>query len=185
MNPLPSKDTIRPILYQYKNRYRGYKTILTLSLLAMLIVAPIAGDLIQILQQSVSAHSMKSGLSVNLTPSDMLLHSKPTLSMLATSVANKQGMDPNLVKSIISVESSWNPSALSSKGAIGLMQVHHPTWKERWTKKELLDPEKNLFAGTTILKNMLNTSTNLEEALHKYSGGIKDYAKKVRKGMRR
>ena len=184
MNPLPSKDTIRPILYQYKNRYRGYKTILTLSLLAMLIVAPIAGDLIQILQQSVSAHSMKSGLSVNLTPSDMLLHSKPTLSMLATSVANKQGMDPNLVKSIISVESSWNPSALSSKGAIGLMQVHHPTWGHLWTKEELRNPEMNIVAGTRILKDYIKQSRTLDEALHKYSGGASGYADKVRRRMK-
>jgi soluble lytic murein transglycosylase-like protein len=153
MNPSQSGS-----IYQYRKKYRVYK-ILLLTTLAVLLLIPISeGSL-------------------------LTTHKPHTLKQLASVIARKQGMDPNLVKSIISVESSWNPSALSSKGAIGLMQVHHPTWKERWTKKELLDPEKNLFAGTTILKNMLNTSTNLEEALHKYSGGAKDYASKVKRRM--
>jgi len=153
MNPSQSGS-----IYQYRKMHRGYK-ILLLSTLIVLLAIP----------------TMENSIP--------MVGKRATLQQLASAIAIKQGVDPNLVKSIISVESSWNPSALSSKGAIGLMQVHHPTWKERWTKKELLDPEKNLFAGTTILKNMLNTSTNLEEALHKYSGGAKDYASKVKRRM--
>ena len=40
------------------------------------------------------------------------------------------------------------------------------------------------MAGTTILKQYMRESGSLEEALRKYSGGARDYAKKVRNGMR-
>jgi hypothetical protein len=40
------------------------------------------------------------------------------------------------------------------------------------------------MAGTTILKQYIKESRSLDEALHKYSGGAKDYAKKIRRGMR-
>jgi len=149
-------DLSRRSIYRYKKGYRGYFLVFS-TLLITLILLP----------------SKESGV--------MLLHSKPTLSMLATSVARKQGIDPNLVKAVINVESSWRPSARSSKGAIGLMQVHHPTWGHLWTKEELLNPEMNIVAGTRILKDYIKQSRTLDEALHKYSGGASGYADKVRR----
>ena len=152
-------DLSRRSIYRYKKGYRGYFLVFS-TLLITLILLP----------------SKESGV--------MLLHSKPTLSMLATSVARKHGIDPNLVKAVINVESSWKPSARSSKGAIGLMQVHHPTWKGRWTRQELRDPERNLYAGIDILKGYMKESRTLEEALHKYSGGASGYADKVKRRMK-
>ena len=149
-------DFSRRSIYRYKKGYRGYFLVFS-TLLITLILLP----------------SKESGV--------MLLHSKPTLSMLATSVARKHGIDPNLVKAVINVESSWRPSALSSKGAIGLMQVHHPTWGHLWTKEELRNPEMNIVAGTRILKDYIKQSRTLDEALHKYSGGASGYADKVRR----
>ena len=111
-------------------------------------------------------------------------HCKPSLSMLATSVAKKQGLDPRLVRSIVSVESSWRSSSVSSKNAIGLMQVHYPTWKHLWTREQLKEPETNLIAGTKILKMYMRESSTLIEALNKYSGGAKDYHKKVMRRMK-
>ena len=63
------------------------------------------------------------------------------------------------------------------------MQIR-PSVCKRWSKQDLLDPETNIIAGISILKQYMSESRNLDEALHKYSGGAKDYAKKVRKGMR-
>ena len=152
-------DLSRRSIYRYKKGYKGYFLVFSILLITLILLP-----------------SKESGV--------MLLHSKPTLSMLATSVARKQGLDPNLVKAVINVESSWKPSARSSKGAIGLMQVHHPTWKGRWTRQELRDPERNLYAGIDILKGYMKESRTLEEALHKYSGGASGYADKVKRRMK-
>ena len=153
MNPSPSG-----CLIHYRRTYVGYKVTL-LSILTVLLLIPLVEN------------------------SWTMVHKPHTLRQLVTAVAIRQGLDPRLVKAVISVESSWQPSALSSKGAIGLMQVHYPTWGHLWTKKELRDPEKNLLAGTSILKMYMRESATLNEALHKYSGGAKDYASKVKRRM--
>lgn len=146
-------------LIRYKKSYRSYKVIL-LSLLTVLIAIP----------------STENSLWYK--------HKKSTLEELTTVIAERNGLSPKLVHSIIQVESSWQPYALSSKGAIGLMQVHYPTWKERWSRKQLRDPEENLKAGMWILKKYMRESSTLNEALHKYSGGAKGYADKVKRRMK-
>lgn len=105
--------------------------------------------------------------------------SRHTLRELATVIANKQGLDPKLVRAVVTVESSWRPGARSRKDALGLMQVHHPTWRHKHTRRDLLDPERNLMAGTDILRKYLNESSTLKEALRKYSGGEPEYYEKV------
>ena len=110
--------------------------------------------------------------------------SRHTLRELATVIAHKQGLDPKLVRAVVTVESSWRPGAVSRKDAIGLLQVHHPTWGHKWTRRQLKDPEQNLLAGTTILRKYLKESGTLKEALRKYSGGESGYYEKVKKQMR-
>jgi soluble lytic murein transglycosylase-like protein len=149
----------RSTLTRYRKGYRGYKAIL-LSCLLTLLAIPLPDQ------------------------SWTVTHKRHTQSQLVTAVAHRQGLNPRLLHSLVLVESSGKPSAISKKGAIGLSQVHWPTWKHRWSKKDLLDPEKNLIAGATILKQYMRESGSLDEALRKYSGGARDYARKVRKGMR-
>ena len=105
--------------------------------------------------------------------------SRHTLKQLVDVIAHKQGLDPKLVRAVVTVESAWRPAARSSKDAIGLLQVHYPTWRHKHTRRELLDPESNLYAGTAILRKYLNESSTLKEALRKYSGGEPEYYEKV------
>lgn len=150
---------MKPSLTRYKKSRRGYLTVLLITT-TMLTFAPLTTHMASI------------------------THQRHTQSQLVTAVATRQGLNPRLLHSLVLVESSGKPSAISKKGAIGLSQVHWPTWKHRWSKKDLLDPEKNLIAGATILKQYMRESGSLDEALRKYSGGARDYAKKVRRGMR-
>jgi soluble lytic murein transglycosylase-like protein len=95
--------------------------------------------------------------------------------------------DPLLITSIIAVESSGNPKAVSRKGAIGLMQVRWSCWKDELRKHgiansraDLLDPGTNVRAGKFVLAFFLRKHQNdLKKALHGYSGGAKGYYKKV------
>jgi soluble lytic murein transglycosylase-like protein len=81
------------------------------------------------------------------------------------------GIDPALVHAVIDVESSYNPLALSPKGAIGLMQVMPDTGK-RYGIMNLYSPDANLRAGTRYLSYLLQTfDGQLTLALAAYNAG--------------
>ncbi len=81
-------------------------------------------------------------------------------------------VDPKLVKAIIKVESDFKQSAVSSKGAKGLMQLMEETARDYGVySHEILDPEKNIKAGIKHLKKLLNKYNNIEEALAAYNAG--------------
>ena len=66
----------------------------------------------------------------------------------------KYEISPNLLAAVASVESSFNPLAESSSGALGLMQIKWPlTAKELGitNKSELFEPCKNIDAGAKYL----------------------------------
>lgn len=87
---------------------------------------------------------------------------------------------------MIDVESNWNPKAVSSVGAVGLMQVRPASARMvglNYNRADLLCPEKNIQAGTRILKHYQRvTGGNMEKALDLYSGGARGYYRKVMKG---
>ena len=56
-------------------------------------------------------------------------------------------VSPELVAALIDVESQWNPRALSSKGAMGLMQLM-PATARRYGAVKPFDVEQNIAAGT-------------------------------------
>jgi hypothetical protein len=92
---------------------------------------------------------------------------------LVLKVSDKHGMDWRLVASVIAVESSFNPRAVSPKGALGLMQVMPSTAAlYRVKSTELFDPKRNIEAGVQHLK-MLNTrySGDLEKVIAAYNSG--------------
>ncbi len=95
---------------------------------------------------------------------------------------------PELVRAIIQVESRWNPRARSSAGAVGLMQVKPASARMvglDYRAADLLCPEKNIRAGTRILRHYQRlTRGNLERALDLYSGGARNYYERVLKEMR-
>lgn len=62
------------------------------------------------------------------------------------------GQDPNLVLSVMFVESEFNPKAVSSVGAVGLMQVM-PLWKKVLEVEDLSHPETSIHAGVQILQH--------------------------------
>ncbi|HLZ09387.1 MAG TPA: lytic transglycosylase domain-containing protein, partial [Chloroflexota bacterium] len=76
--------------------------------------------------------------------------------------AQQNGINPNLVAAMMMTESQGNPEALSSRGAVGLMQVvDGPS-----------DPEANIALGATIIaSNLQRYSGNVELSLAAYNAG--------------
>ena len=91
---------------------------------------------------------------------------------LIETVSGKHGVDPKLVKCIIRVESDFNPDAVSSAGAMGLMQIMQET-ADYYFLKEPFNPEKNVDAGVRHFKSLLNYFKNdIPLALGAYHAGI-------------
>jgi len=72
---------------------------------------------------------------------------------------------------IIMAESSYNPKAISKKGAKGLMQLM-PTTAKSLGVKDIFNPEHNINAGVRYFKKLLNQfNGDVELALAAYNAG--------------
>ncbi len=99
------------------------------------------------------------------TPGADLLH------QLVQETAHKHNVDPNLVSAVISTESNWNTSAISRKGALGLMQLV-PETAQHFGVFNPFDPTQNVEAGVTYLSTLLERyNGDLPKALAAYNAG--------------
>ncbi|HVO10422.1 MAG TPA: lytic transglycosylase domain-containing protein [Vicinamibacteria bacterium] len=93
------------------------------------------------------------------------------LRALATAVARRHGLDPALVLAVVSVESAFQPKAVSRKGAQGLMQLM-PGTASSLGVADALDAEQNLDGGARHLGALLSLyGGDLTRALAAYNAG--------------
>ena len=104
------------------------------------------------------------------------------------------GVDAALIASVINAESGFNEKAISSKGAVGLMQILPSTaeWTIEKMRKQniniqsysaeelfssqtnsgqLFDPNLNIRVGTFYLSYLINKFENVDVALAAYNAG--------------
>ena len=114
---------------------------------------------------------------------------------LISDLAGRYSLDENLVKAIVSVESNYDPLAISPKGCKGLMQLH-PDTAQRFGVRNIFDPAENIEGGIKYLRFLMNYfNHDLQLVLAAYNagenavtryGGIppyretRDYVQKVR-----
>lgn len=100
--------------------------------------------------------------------------------------ANKHGIDPLLVASLIKQESGFDTHAISHAGAMGLMQLMPGTARGLGVNNAF-DPEQNIAGGTQYLADLIKKyNGNIEHALTAYnwgSGNMDSYLK-TGKGVR-
>lgn len=85
--------------------------------------------------------------------------------------AQHHGLQPDLVRAVIQVESGFNPFAVSPKGAMGLMQLMPATASELGVVNPF-EPEQNIRGGVAYLKQLLERFDNkVELALAAYNAG--------------
>lgn len=92
-------------------------------------------------------------------------------------IAAEQSLLPELLHSVIQVESNYNPGAVSPKGAQGLMQLI-PETARRFGVQNSFDPVENIQGGAKYLKYLLDLYKNdYPRALAAYNAGEKAVAK--------
>ncbi|REG49224.1 transglycosylase-like protein with SLT domain [Paraburkholderia sp. BL6669N2] len=95
--------------------------------------------------------------------------------------AKRSTISPLLLLAVIAVESSFDRFAVSVVGAMGLMQVLPSQHADRVLRtSDLTDARTNIRIGCAILQDYIRASGgNLDDALYRYSGGAKGYARRV------
>jgi soluble lytic murein transglycosylase-like protein len=99
---------------------------------------------------------------------------------LIRNIAQKYRVEHTLIHSIIRAESNYDRFAVSSKGALGLMQLM-PATAIQYGVKNVFDPRENIEGGVKYLKDLIklyNGKTDLvlaaynagQEAVKKYNG---------------
>jgi Transglycosylase SLT domain len=108
------------------------------------------------------------------------------------SSGRKYNVDPLLIASIMIVESRANPFAISGSDAIGIMQIHLPTWGQKAEKEgiNLFKIEDNVEFGVRILKDYVR-QFGLWDGVKRYKGwnpedpgsaeSVMDYVAKVQR----
>lgn len=84
----------------------------------------------------------------------------------------QKNLSPCLVIALIETESGFNYQAVSSQNAIGLMQIHSPSWQTLNLKNiNLYDPDVNIDKGTDILRIYIDKNKgDINKALEDYCG---------------
>ena len=96
-----------------------------------------------------------------------------------TGHARNYDLEPHLLAAVIYQESKFEADAVSSSGAVGLMQllpataqgIADRTGGSGWHERDLLDPELNIRYGSWYLRHLLDKYEDEELALAAYNAG--------------
>lgn len=112
-----------------------------------------------------------SGSRVALSSHHNKNKNKKKFSDIVKKKALRYRVDPKLVHAVIQTESAYNAAAVSSAGAVGLMQLMPDTAK-RYGVVDRRDPDQNIEGGTRYLKDLIEMFTpNLDLAVAAYNAG--------------
>ena len=106
--------------------------------------------------------------------------------------SNKYGVPTALVAAVAHTESTFDPSAVSSRGARGVMQVmwnvHYGLLSSNGIDniEAMADPEKGIAAGCLLLSRYIRAYGSAQGALNRYYGAISSsYQRKINTKMLR
>lgn len=110
-------------------------------------------------------------LAVSRKPASILELRDSGIDVFIEDAAKRHQIDPALVHSVIQVESNYDPFAISSKGAQGIMQLM-PGTARRFAVNNAFSPAENIEGGVRYLKYLLTLyKGNRELAIAAYNAG--------------
>ncbi|WP_282823130.1 lytic transglycosylase domain-containing protein [Pelomonas sp. V22] len=81
--------------------------------------------------------------------------------------ASRHGVDMELLKAVITVESGFKRDAVSPRGAVGLMQIMAPAGQQQ----RLLEPRRNIDTGAQMLAALIKKFGRIDAALAAWNAG--------------
>ncbi len=104
-------------------------------------------------------------------PKKNRFYSTSQYDQIITKAAKRHGVLFSLIKSVIAVESGFNPRAVSKKGAKGLMQIMPENYRALAIRNPF-DPYQNIMGGARYLKRMIKRyDGKLKLVLAAYNAG--------------
>jgi len=95
------------------------------------------------------------------------------LNQIVSSAGERHQIDPDFIRSVIKAESGFHQNAISSKGALGLMQLMPGTASELGVSNPF-NPNSNVEGGTKYLRDLLEKyNFDVNKALAAYNAGPK------------
>jgi Transglycosylase SLT domain len=177
------------VLQRCKSRFSRRSILLTTALFLLLLEAGLLRSSAVSLLDSSTDHAPDVRFDVNnpqlvsrpdpvVVAIDVLLQrydigpirSKRVAEAIVRS-SGRHKIDPRLVASVVIVESRGNPFAISSSDAVGIMQIHVPTWARTVDQEEinLFKIEDNVEFGVRILKGYIDRYGH-DEGIKRYNG---------------
>ena len=136
------------------------------------------------LQRSISKATEKSFVVIGSITGNILnsrrngktvcgIQRRDDYSNIVVPLSRKHGLDWRLVTAIMAAESSFNPCAVSPKGAMGLMQIMPAVAKDfEVNLNEAFEPDENIRAGVLLLKRLNKRyKGNLKLTVAAYNAG--------------
>ena len=148
------------------------------ALVVVTAAAPVYADIYVYIDSGGVLHFTNVPTSSNYK---IYIREKPPMSLnsgvtdryddLITEASKKHGVSFSLLKALIKIESDFNPRAISSAGAIGLMQIM-PENIRALNIKDPFDPLENIMGGARYLKHLITRfDGKLPMALAAYNAG--------------
>jgi len=138
--------------------------------------------LIKLLEKTLTAKGLStedlSGLAGYGSSSTSGDSSTGSFDEIIQKACQKYDVDTDLVKAVIQNESAYDPDAVSSAGALGLMQLM-PATAANLGVENPLNPEENIEVGVKLLRELLNqfggNLTNVVAAYNAGAGAVQQY----------
>ena len=127
-----------------------------------------------LLQTAANGNTPSATPTLSAAPTEMSsaeLANREKIEEMIREVSDRYRVDPALVRAVIQTESNWNSSAVSRKGALGLMQLV-PETAQQMGVNNAFDPKQNLDGGVRYLHSLLERyNGDLDRSLAAYNAG--------------
>ena len=167
---------------------RIFLSILAFTITVLSVSDPICADIfsykdkkgvIHLSNSRVTRFSSRRAIKETRKSTVTVVSSREKESVIRTinRIAVKEGVDPMLVMAIAKAESSFNPRAVSPKGAVGVMQLMPGTAAQmakakKVTRQALFQPGLNIRLGCRYLSWLRHRLPRPEAIIAAYNAGL-------------